>query len=520
MIRAASYARYSTDMQNEQSIKDQQSACREFAKAQGFKLVKEFSDSAISGAALGNRPAMKEMLEMAYRGEFDVILMADTTRLSRNNADLTKMIERLKFRKVRVMGILDRFDSESRHARMQAGLSGIMSDEYRQAIGERTHLALVQLAKSQKPVGKPPFGYDLKRAAIPREAAVIRELFKRTAAGEPLREIMEDFNKRKLPGPGPVWLAPSASKLMTNQFYIGRVIYNRRQMVKDPDSGKRLPRKRPPSEWIVYQNRDLAIVDEKTFKAAQLTRARRTQVMKPGNGFRRFALSGLLVCGECGSKMRCIGTGRRAISRYVCSLRFNAGDSACTAAFRLDRAVAEAKLVDPVLELFLSPQAVEEAIVQIRRQLKSGASNVAPKIDTVIEGRIARLNEHVAAGLIEKELAEPLLAQLDRERAAAMRQRSKVTPMASAAEIEREYRAYVAEMREQLQSGDVDQVRAVLAQVHGEEIRIVQRGDKLVAIRQPVIGGGPRRVALGALPANGSPLEGKTPALRPEIPLT
>jgi site-specific DNA recombinase len=55
-------------------------------------------------------------------GAFDVLLITDQTRLSRSNADLSKMIDRLRARGVRVIGIQDGFDSFSRTARMQAGL--------------------------------------------------------------------------------------------------------------------------------------------------------------------------------------------------------------------------------------------------------------------------------------------------------------------------------------------------------------------------------------------------------------
>ena len=43
-----SYARYSSDMQSESSIITQQSAIRKYCGSNGYKLIKEFSDAALS----------------------------------------------------------------------------------------------------------------------------------------------------------------------------------------------------------------------------------------------------------------------------------------------------------------------------------------------------------------------------------------------------------------------------------------------------------------------------------------
>ena len=64
--------------------------------------------SRISGASFGNRPGVLAMQKAAFAGELDAIIVADLTRLSRNSADLPKFLERMRFRKIRVIGGLDR----------------------------------------------------------------------------------------------------------------------------------------------------------------------------------------------------------------------------------------------------------------------------------------------------------------------------------------------------------------------------------------------------------------------------
>ena len=62
-MRAALYARYSNDRQNERSIEDQFAVCRRYAEARGWTIVATFSDAAISGSAMANRPGLQTLLE-------------------------------------------------------------------------------------------------------------------------------------------------------------------------------------------------------------------------------------------------------------------------------------------------------------------------------------------------------------------------------------------------------------------------------------------------------------------------
>ena len=134
----AIYSRFSTDKQNESSIADQVRKCTEFASREGMTVVHHYQDEGISGAAFGNRPGFQEMRDAAIAGEFDILLVSDTTRLSRSQ-ELAPLVDLLRFHQVRVIGVLDGFDSSDGTADMQAGLSGMMSVEFRLRI-QQVHL--------------------------------------------------------------------------------------------------------------------------------------------------------------------------------------------------------------------------------------------------------------------------------------------------------------------------------------------------------------------------------------------
>jgi site-specific DNA recombinase len=149
-MRVYTYARYSTDRQTEASIIDQQRRCHQYADSRGWRATRDFRDEGISGAALGNRPGFQRAMSAVQAG--DVLLVADLTRLSRSQ-ELAPLLDRLRFRGVRVIGVLDGFDSDSPQARMQAGLSGLMSDELRASIRARTHSALQMRAQNNRSTG-------------------------------------------------------------------------------------------------------------------------------------------------------------------------------------------------------------------------------------------------------------------------------------------------------------------------------------------------------------------------------
>src|SRR5690242_4356240 len=100
------YARYSSDRQSPASIQDQLRKCKEFADRQGWVILEEhvYIDQELSGAG-ADRPAYTKLLNAAFRQPrpFDILLVDDTSRLSRNLPNTMNLMERLKFFGIRVV---------------------------------------------------------------------------------------------------------------------------------------------------------------------------------------------------------------------------------------------------------------------------------------------------------------------------------------------------------------------------------------------------------------------------------
>lgn len=139
----------------------------------------------------------------------------------------------------------------------------------------------------------------------------MREIFTRFVGGESMKAIARDLNIRKIPSPGSkwqrsarrrdgCWLISALNPLLQNERYAGRLVWNRSVWVKDPDSGQRLRRRRPESDWIVTQCP--ALIDTTAWDAAQQRFTERAQPSRSDRP-RRYLLSGLLTCERCGSRL-------------------------------------------------------------------------------------------------------------------------------------------------------------------------------------------------------------------------
>ncbi|MBC8269387.1 MAG: recombinase family protein, partial [Rhodospirillaceae bacterium] len=121
-MRAAIYARYSSDLQSETSIDDQVRLCREHAERNSITVSGVFTDYAISGGTLSNRPGMLSLMQAAKRGDFDVVIAEALDRISRDQEDIAAIYKRLTHADVRITTV-----SEGDVNELHIGLKGTMN---------------------------------------------------------------------------------------------------------------------------------------------------------------------------------------------------------------------------------------------------------------------------------------------------------------------------------------------------------------------------------------------------------
>jgi site-specific DNA recombinase len=439
-VRTAAYARYSSDAQREASLEDQLRNVRAFCARQGWPAPQEFADAAISGSRL-DRPGYQRLLAVAH--EFDIILVDDLSRLSRDSIESARALKRLKFAGVRVIGVSDGIDTARKDAKVGAGLRGLMSELYLDDLAEKTHRGLTGRALDGASAGGLPYGYRVtktgEREIDQARAEVVRRIMADYLDGKTARQIAYALNAEGLPSPrGSSWAMSAIHGdkkrgigILANPIYMGRQIWNRTKWEKHPDTGRRVPKRRPESEWIVREKPELAIVDRQTFEAVQRRLGSQSRKIIGAGRPPRHLLSGLLRCDQCGGPVVAIdGT------RYGCATAKDRGT--CSSTLRFNRRVADEKMLAGVREQLLSPSLFAEfkraRQAELRRRTSDGdeAHKRLAKAKAWRENVVQAIREGYRSDAIKADLEAAEAAVLAAERECAVPAVSRMLPDASA----------------------------------------------------------------------------------------
>ncbi|WP_374309978.1 recombinase family protein [Methylocella sp.] len=311
-MRAAIYARFSSELQSERSVDDQVALCRAFALKSGLEVVAVYDDRARSGASIFGRDGLMRMMDAARDRAFDVLIVEALDRLSRDQEDLAGIWKRLKFLGVDVLAVHD-----GKADQIQIGIRGLVGALYLQDLAHKVRRGLSGVVRGGKHPGGRAYGYRAvpgkpgELEIVAAEAEIIREIFAAYVGGRTPREIAASLNGRKVPPPrGGHWMASTINGslarhngLILNELYAGRIVWNKVRMIKNPDTGKRVSRPNPPSEWQAIDAPHLRIVDQDIYEKAVATKLERGGPKPHQKRTPRRPLSGLLRCGHCGAGM-------------------------------------------------------------------------------------------------------------------------------------------------------------------------------------------------------------------------
>src|SRR5215469_16087686 len=462
-MRAAIYARYSTENQREASIEDQVRLCTARSAAEGWSVVGTYTDHALSGAN-HLRPGYQQLPADARSGAFEVVVAEALDRLSRDQEHVAGFYKQLSFCGVKIVTI-----AEGEIGELHVGLKGTMNALFLKDLAQKTRRGLEGRVRQGRSGGGLCFGYDVVREVDARgepvaggrtvneaEAAVIRRIFAEYAAGRPPRAIARGLNADGIRGPlGGTW-SPSTingnagrgTGILNNALYAGRLVWNRLRYSKDPNTGKRRSRLNPKSAWIEQPVPELSIVDEALWQRVKdrqlaVRRDTRPDARQPAQFWE----------------------GRRA--RYLFSGLINRGT--CANLHNIRRDVIEATVLDGLKSRLMDPALfevfAEEFIAELNR-LRAAAQaqrRVLEDENASIGRRLRKLVEAIADGVSARTLKDELLRLEMRhdELAAILAKPAEARPLIHPA-LARIYRRKVAALHEALQQ---DETRAEAAEI-------------------------------------------------------
>lgn len=317
-MRTLLYARFSSHLQNPRSVADQLAACRARAQAEGWTILGEYHDEAISGAAgLGEaqRPGMSALLARVEAGGIDQVLTEATDRIARHQGDAFAVRELLQHAGTRLFTLHDGVVDE-----ITGTIKGLFDARVRTDLAKRVRRGQVGTVREGRSANSVAYGhrrvhrFDEKGEPIrglreidPEQAGVVARCFREYDAGRSARAIAAGLNADGIPAPrGSVWTASTligwrttGFGILCNPIYVGRLVYGRTKSVIDPRT--RTKRFRPgDGEQIEGAAPHLRIVDDALWQRCQEQMERRAHTPPERQRRPKHVLSGLGQCGLCG----------------------------------------------------------------------------------------------------------------------------------------------------------------------------------------------------------------------------
>ena len=417
MIRAAAYARYSSDNQREESIDAQLRYIREYCEKNNIQLVKIYTDEARS-ATTDNRPGFLQMIKDSSIGLFGAVIVHKLDRFSRDRYDSAFYKRQLKKNGVRLISVLENLDDSPESIILESVLEG-MAEYYSRNLGREVLKGMRETALQCKHTGgKPPLGYDVapdKTYVIKEnEARAVRLIFDMYSTGKGYGDIINVLNKEGYKTKtGRHFGKNSLHEILKNEKYRGVYIFNRTERKSD---GKRNHHKsKNEDETIRIEGGMPRIIDDETWKAVQ----ERMRKNKLGPGAHKakevYLLSGLIYCGKCGGAMvgnrRHSGRNKTLYITYECSTRKRTKE--CNMK-DIKKDFAENAVIEHLEKNVFSPEAIEKLTAKISEYAASQSKEINRDIKTFtdqlagVQTEINNIVNAIAAGMFHPSMKEKM----------------------------------------------------------------------------------------------------------------
>ena len=183
-------------------------------------------------------------------------------------------------------------------------------------------------------------GADGEPEIVPSEAAIVERIFNLYLAGETVDNIskMMQAENYDIPGKTISFSKGMIMNMLSNERYCGDAILQKSVTVDCIEKKRKKNTGEAPMYYV--QNNHPAIIDRVTFNKVQEELARR-KTKTPGSAkssitstgkYSRYALTDVLICGNCGTRYRRVTWSRNGTKRIVwrCISRLDYGKKYCS----------------------------------------------------------------------------------------------------------------------------------------------------------------------------------------------
>ena len=382
MKRAVAYARFSSDLQREESIEAQTRAIQKYCDDNGFVLLTVFADRGISGTS-DKRPEFQKMISTATKGDVDAVIVHKLDRFARNRYDSAFYKNILKKNNVKLISVLENLQDSPESVILESVIEG-MNEYYSLNLSREVRKGLQENALECKVTGGPPaLGYSVDRNTQKYiineyEAEAVRLIFRMYLEGYSYTEIIDILNNKGYrTRRGILFAKNSLYAILRNERYTGVYIYVKdstknpkgkyvRHGEYDPDAVIRIPGGIP------------AIISEDDFHRVQAKMKERQHKAAKFSAKQEYLLSGKIYCGECGSPYA--GNSRKPrpdhplYISYKCTRR-NQRDTRCNNP-EINRDKLERLVLERLSDVLFNPDVIPQLVTQYNEYIaeKTGSA--------------------------------------------------------------------------------------------------------------------------------------------------
>lgn len=297
-MRAAAYARYSTNKQTENSIEYQLAKIEEYCAGHNIEIVATYPDEAKSGFNT-DRPKFQEMLAAAHRHEFDAVVIYDTSRGSREVGDWFNFRRQMMELNINVISATQTLGDITNSNDFLLELISVGMG-HREVLESRQKSIAGVAVKAKSGVflgGTAPLGYDIqdqKYIVNPVEAEAVRTIFRMYGDGSSYNDILSAVGHVTGKHGRPLG-KNSLHSILTNERYIGTYTWNKREVKRF----RKWAGGKPNPNCVRIEDAIPAIIDEVTWEKVQ-KRMKDNKRNATNKAKHTYLLTGLIECEECG----------------------------------------------------------------------------------------------------------------------------------------------------------------------------------------------------------------------------
>ncbi len=407
-LRVAAYARVSTEQEEQQNSYQVQIDYYTdlINKKKEWTLAGIFADEGISGTQTKKRTEFNRMIRMCKNKKIDLIICKSISRFARNTVDCLEYVRQLKNLGIGVIFEKENINTLTMTSEFIISLYGSFAQAESESISKNVSWGVEKSFRE----GKVRYNYkyllgykkgiDGKPEIIPEEAETIKEIFSMFLDGASLESISKNLESRgRLTKQGGTsWSKASILNILQNEKYAGDALLQK-TYTTDCISHRTVRNNGERAKYLVTDAHD-AIIDRDTFNRVQTELARRNSkrkksdktITEQGKYSSKYALTDIMICGECGTPYRrCTWNvhGRKRIV-WRCISRLDHGSKYC----HNSPTIHEDKLHNTILKAINEYFDCKEDIRKILEQnVESVLTDLAQNESRHIEQRLREIDK-------------------------------------------------------------------------------------------------------------------------------